>query len=122
MTVVGVKLFGSTGLPRCIAEAQMIAARLLIVATFTAVMVTGAVADDHCLTRAEQRAKISEHKLVRLSKAIREVKVRVSGDVVGARLCEQGGELVYVLTVLAHDGKVARETVDAVNGVVVGEH
>jgi uncharacterized membrane protein YkoI len=99
----------------------MIAARLLIVAILTALTVTHAVADDHCLTRAEQRARISEHKLVRLSKAIREVKVRVAGDVVGARLCEQGGVLVYVLTVLGHDGKVARETVDAVNGALVGE-
>lgn len=99
----------------------MIAARLPIVATLTALTVTHAVADDHCLTRAEQRARISEHKLVRLSKAIREVKVRVAGDVVGARLCEQGGALVYMLTVLRHDGKVARETVDAVNGALIGE-
>jgi uncharacterized membrane protein YkoI len=99
----------------------MNAARLLIVATVAALTVTHAVADDHCLTRAEQRARISEHKLVRLSKAIREVKARVAGDVVGARLCEQSGALVYVLTVLGHDGKVVRETVDAVNGALVGE-
>ena len=100
----------------------MSAARLLIALILTALMVTRASADDRCLTRAEQRAKISEHKLVRLSKAMREVRGRVGGDVVGARLCEQGGELVYVLTVLARDGKVARETIDAVNGVLVGEH
>jgi len=99
----------------------MNAAPLLIIATVTALTVMRAVADDHCLTRAEQRARISEHKLVRLSKAIREVKARVGGDVVGARLCEQGGALVYVLTVLGHDGKVVRETVDAVNGALVGE-
>ena len=89
----------------------------LIVAAVTALTVTHAVAEDHCLTRAEQRARISEHKLVPLSKAIREV----AGDVVGARLCEQSGALVYVLTVLGHDGKVARKTVDAVNGALVGE-
>jgi uncharacterized membrane protein YkoI len=96
----------------------MNAARL-IVATVTALTVTHAVAEDHCLTRAEQRARISEHKLVRLSQAIREVQV--AGDVVGARLCEQSGALVYVLTVLGHDGKVVRKTVDAVNGALVGE-
>jgi uncharacterized membrane protein YkoI len=96
----------------------MNAARL-IVATVTALTVTHAVAEDHCLTRAEQRARISEHKLVRLSHAIREVQV--AGDVVGARLCEQSGALVYVLTVLGHDGKVVRKTVDAVNGALVGE-
>ena len=96
--------------------------QLLLVAGVVAGPVAATAAESHCLSRAEQRAKISEHKLVRLSKAMREVKVRVGGDVVGARLCEQGGELVYVLTVLAHDGKVARETVDAVNGAIVGEH
>jgi uncharacterized membrane protein YkoI len=100
----------------------MSATRLLVLFGILAIPVTGAAADDHCLSRAEQRTKISEHKLVRLSKAMKEVKVRIGGDVVGARLCEQGGELVYVLTVLAHDGRVARETIDAVNGVLVGEH
>jgi uncharacterized membrane protein YkoI len=86
----------------------MFGPRLLLVAGMFAFPLNAAVADDHCLTRAEQRAKISEHKLVRLSKAMKEVKVRMGGDVVGARLCEQSGKLVYVLTVLAHDGKVAR--------------
>jgi uncharacterized membrane protein YkoI len=100
----------------------MFGPRLLLVAGMIALPLNAAAADDHCLTRAEQRAKISEHKLVRLSKAMKEVKVRMGGDVVGARLCEQSGKLVYVLTVLAHDGKVARETIDAVNGVLVGEH
>jgi uncharacterized membrane protein YkoI len=100
----------------------MVATRLFLVAGMFAVATQGAAADDHCLSRAEQRAQISEHKLMRLSKAMKEVKVRVGGDVVGARLCEQSGELVYVLTVLAHDGKVARETIDAVNGMLVGEH
>jgi uncharacterized membrane protein YkoI len=100
----------------------MIAARLLAAASMLAVCLPGAAAAERCLTRAEQRAQISEHKLVRLSKAIREVKGRIEGDVVGARLCEQDGTLVYKLTVLAHDGKVARETVDAVNGAFVGEH
>jgi uncharacterized membrane protein YkoI len=100
----------------------MIAARLLVAACIAAACVRAAAAEDHCLTRAEQRAQISEHKLVRLSKAIHEVKGRMPGDVVGARLCEHSGALVYVLTVLAHDGKVARETVDAVNGAFVGEH
>ena len=100
----------------------MIAARLLVMAGLIAVPVKTVAASEHCLSRAEQRAEISEHKLMRLSKAMKEVKVRVGGDVVGARLCEQGGELVYVLTVLAHDGRVARETVDAVNGVLVSEH
>lgn len=42
------------------------------------------------------------------------------GTVVRARLCRDKDRLVYVLTMLAHDGKVARLTVDAVKGTVVG--
>jgi uncharacterized membrane protein YkoI len=120
--LVCLKLGNLCGFSRCVAEKGMIAARLLVVASLIAVPVKGTAAEEHCLSRVEQRAKISEHKLIRLSKAMKEVKVRIGGDVVGARLCEQSGELVYVLTVLEHDGRVARETVDAVNGMLVGEH
>ena len=42
------------------------------------------------------------------------------GTVVRARLCHGPDGLVYVLTVLAHDGKVARIAVDAVKGTLVG--
>jgi uncharacterized membrane protein YkoI len=48
-------------------------------------------------------------------------KSRMPGTVVRARLCHGPAGLVYVLTVLAHDGKVARMTVDATSGTVVGE-
>jgi uncharacterized membrane protein YkoI len=39
--------------------------------------------------------------------------------VVRARLCEGGKGLVYMLTVLSRDGKVARVTVDATSGSVL---
>ncbi|MGH6670478.1 MAG: PepSY domain-containing protein [Xanthobacteraceae bacterium] len=42
------------------------------------------------------------------------------GAVVRARLCRGKEGLVYVLTILARDGKVARLTVDAAKGTVVG--
>ena len=38
---------------------------------------------------------------------------------VRARLCHRGGRLVYVLTLLARNGKVTRATVDAANGSVI---
>jgi uncharacterized membrane protein YkoI len=43
------------------------------------------------------------------------------GTVVQARLCHGQDSLVYVLTVLARDGKVARIVVDAVKGTLIGE-
>jgi uncharacterized membrane protein YkoI len=43
------------------------------------------------------------------------------GTVVRARLCHGHDGLVYVLTVLAHDGKVARIAVDAEKGTLAGD-
>jgi uncharacterized membrane protein YkoI len=88
---------------------------LLVVATNAA-----AQAADHCLTRNEQKAKTAAHAVVPLSRAMR--MVRPHGEVIRARLCERGGSLVYLLTVLGTDGKVAQASVDAGNGTLVGSH
>ena len=45
--------------------------------------------------------------------------VKRRGEVVRARLCEGGKGLVYMLTVLSRDGKVAQVTVDATSGSVL---
>jgi hypothetical protein len=72
-----------------------------------------------CLDQRERRAEAG--KLVPLATAIRAVRTRMPGStVVRARLCRGSEGLVYVLTVLARDGKVARLTVDAVKGTLVG--
>jgi hypothetical protein len=78
------------------------------------------VADFACLNHKERRAANESGKLVHLATAIHSAKKRMPGTVVRARLCRDGDGLVYVLTMLAHDGKVARLTVDAVKGTVVG--
>jgi len=72
-----------------------------------------------CLDQRERRAEAG--KLIPLATAIRAVRTRMPGStVVRARLCRGSEGLVYVLTVLARDGKVARLTVDAVKGTLVG--
>jgi hypothetical protein len=76
-----------------------------------------AVAADRCLTGNEQRAKTAAHAVIPLSRAMR--AVHGHGEIIRARLCEHGGRLVYVLTVLARDGKVADVGVDAGNGALV---
>jgi hypothetical protein len=73
-----------------------------------------------CLNQKERRAETESGKLVRLDAAIRAARGRMPGTVVQARLCHGAEGLVYVLTVLAHDGKVARIAVDAVKGTLVG--
>ncbi len=73
-----------------------------------------------CLNQKERRAELESGKLVQLGSAIHAARVRMPGTVVRARLCHGPDGLVYVLTVLAHDGKVARITVDALKGTLVG--
>ena len=76
-----------------------------------------AAAERKCLTKEQQRAAIQSGKAVGLAVAVRAVKRR--GEVVRARLCEGGKGLVYMLTVLSRDGKVAHVTVDASSGLVL---
>jgi uncharacterized membrane protein YkoI len=73
-----------------------------------------------CLDQKERRAESEAGRVVPLSTAMHVAKRRMPGTVVRARLCHGRDGLVYVLTVLAHDGKVARLTVDAVKGTLVG--
>jgi len=71
-----------------------------------------------CLDQHERHAEAG--KFIPLAAAMRAARTRMPGTVVRARLCRGPEGLVYVLTVLARDGKVARLTVDAVKGTLVG--
>ncbi|RAI30302.1 hypothetical protein CH338_27965, partial [Rhodoplanes elegans] len=77
-----------------------------------------APAGPRCLTRAEQRARTAAKQVVPLAKAASAVKAR-HGELLRARLCEQNGRLVYMLTVLPRGGKVVRATVDAGTGALI---
>jgi hypothetical protein len=74
-----------------------------------------------CLSQKERQAAIQSGKVINLAAAMRTAKKRMPGTVVRASLCQGKEGLVYVLTVLARDGKVARLTVDAVKGTLVGQ-
>ena len=73
-----------------------------------------------CLNQKERRALVESGTVLRLAAAMHTVRSRVQGTLVRARLCHRSEGLVYVLTVLAHDGKVVRVVVDAVKGTLVG--
>jgi uncharacterized membrane protein YkoI len=72
----------------------------------------------NCLDQKERRAEIESGRVVRLDTALRAVRSKMPGTLVRARLCHGNDGLVYVLTVLARDGKVARLTVDAAKGTL----
>lgn len=75
------------------------------------------LADGQCLTQAQRRHVSSSGKVVSLGKAIRAAKAR-RNEVVDAKLCKGPKGLVYLLTLLAQDGKVTRATVDAASGTL----
>src|SRR5262245_55256226 len=70
-----------------------------------------------CLTRAEQRAAVDDHRAISLGQAIKSLRQhRKYSEVVRARLCRKDDKLVYVLTLLGRSGKVVDVTIDAING------
>ena len=77
-----------------------------------------------CLTKAEQRAAVASRRAISLAEAIESVRRhrKKKPEVLRARLCRHGDRLVYVLTLLAPNGKVTRATVDAANGVLIKGH
>ena len=96
-------------------------ALLLGLAIGCAAAQTAAAAERNtCLTPEERRAVIAAQKAVPLARAMHVVRTKVAGEVVKARLCRQDKSLVYVLTVLARDGKVMQARVDAADGDWLG--
>jgi uncharacterized membrane protein YkoI len=94
--------------------------RLLLTALLVAARTPARAAEpESCLSVDERRAAIAAHKAVPVAGAIRAARARHPGEVVRAQLCDRNG-LVYVLTVLARDGKVHRVTVDAATGRLSG--
>jgi uncharacterized membrane protein YkoI len=96
-------------------------ARVLACAVLTALLTSAAAAAERprCLSRAEQRAAIAAGEAIPLAAARRMLRQRTGGELVRARLCHDANRLIYLLTVLARDGKVRRVTVDATNGTVI---
>jgi len=74
---------------------------------------------DGCLSPEQRRAAIASRQAIPLGRALRAAKAHLGGEVVRARLCKEGNELVYVLTVLAHDGKVTLATIDGTSGAFI---
>jgi hypothetical protein len=81
----------------------------------------GAELPHACLNQKERRTLVENGTVLRLAAAMHAVRSNAPGTLVRARLCHRPEGLAYVLTVLAHDGKVTHLAVDAVKGTPVGE-
>ena len=95
---------------------------VLALALTTAAAPAPAAESGACLTQDQRRAAVATHRAIPLARAVREVRSHAAGaEVVRAHLCYRGEDLVYVLTVLARDGKVTRASVNAASGAIVVE-
>jgi uncharacterized membrane protein YkoI len=98
---------------------------VLIIAFAASLLVLPARAGDDpaergCYSKIEQRALLARHEVIPLSQAIRAARVHQRGEILRATLCQsQKSGLAYVLTLLSHNGKVNRITVDASNGTLI---
>jgi hypothetical protein len=82
----------------------------------------GAAEQRACLSRAEQQMAVSGGRAVPLAIAIQTVHGHSRGrQVVKAQLCRETKGLVYVLTVLARDGRVTHARVEAASGGMIDE-
>jgi uncharacterized membrane protein YkoI len=74
-----------------------------------------------CLTKVEQAAAVAANKAIPLAQALKTLRERGHrAELVRARLCRHGETtLVYELTLLPRNGKVASMTVDAANGELI---
>ena len=73
-----------------------------------------------CLSKAEQRAAVADHKAIKLAQAVKSLREHGRwAELVRARLCHRDDRLVYVLTLLARSGKVTSATIDAANGDIL---
>jgi uncharacterized membrane protein YkoI len=78
----------------------------------------GSEIEHGCLNQKERHALVESGAAIRLAAAIHAVRNIAPGTLLRARLCHRPEGLVYVLTLLAHDGKVTHVAVDAVKGTL----
>ena len=71
-----------------------------------------------CLNQKERHALVESGSVIRLAAALHALRNVAPGTLVRARLCRRPEGLAYVLTLLAHDGKVTHLTIDAVKGTL----
>jgi hypothetical protein len=105
-------------------DTPMPLSRLLPATLICGLLVAPAMAADAphraCLNKAEQRAAVASRLAIPLAQVIKSLHGHGRRtELVRARLCHRGEGLVYVLTLLARNGKVTRATVDAADGKLI---
>ena len=98
---------------------MLMAGSLGIALLLACTLAEAAAEPSSCLNQEQRRAAITGRQAIPLGKALETVRTHLSGEIVRARLCHHESGLVYVLTVLARDGKVTRAIIDATSGALI---
>lgn len=99
----------------------MIAALFLVAMSLDAPVVPVTVVDsvpNACLSAEETHDAVGARLAVAPTMAHRHAREAVAGEILRMRLCRIDGALVYQVTVLRRDGRVARVSVEAASGKV----
>lgn len=89
---------------------------LALAALLVTSAVPGAAAAAACLTQQEQRAAIRAGTVVRPGM----VRRNVPGELLNLKLCDRGGRLVYLATVMRANGTIRTMVIDAASGAPIG--
>jgi uncharacterized membrane protein YkoI len=89
---------------------------LLLAIAAPAIGVTSAHADND---QDRAREKVQSGEIRPLQDVLRSVRRQVPGRVLGARLVDFGGSLVYQIRLLTADGRVVEVTADARSGGIL---
>ncbi len=88
----------------------------------TGVHAEGTGASRSCLTAPEVRELVDKAEVVPAARAIHAARTARPGEVVKVRLCRQDGSLLYLVTILAKDGKIRILEVDGRSGTLIERH
>lgn len=75
-----------------------------------------------CVSAKEVRDLVDKAEVVPAARAIQQAKAFRPGEAVKVRLCKQGADWLYLVTMLAKDGKIRILEVDARSGTLIERH
>lgn len=101
-----------------------VSAPLLIAFAFAATLSGGAVllaaeAEPDCLNADEVREVVTNRVVIPQIQALRLARSTMGGDAIRASLCRADGGFIYIITMLARDGKLARVRIRGETGEAI---
>lgn len=95
---------------------------MMLALAATGVRAEGSGASRSCLSAPEVRELVDKAEVVPAARAIHAAKAARPGEVVKVRLCKQDAVLLYLVTLLAKDGKIRILEVDGRSGNLIERH